>query len=178
MEEIREKLNDLKDKFDKIFRAFDRDILRTEIRELEAQTMKEGFWNNPQESQVISRKLSDKQKMLSILEELETRIKNAIEISGEVTMEEDLKKETREITKVLDDLELHLFLSGPHDPSEAIELLTKMADKARREGLLALEEESKKIKDPFLQKGKQLFFFKLFSELIQVKLKQLLWLFS
>lgn len=40
-----------------------------------------------------------------------------------------------------------------HDPSEAIELLTKMADKARREGLLALEEESKKIKDPFLQKG-------------------------
>ncbi|KKQ18518.1 MAG: Peptide chain release factor 2 [Berkelbacteria bacterium GW2011_GWA1_36_9] len=120
MEEIREKLNDLKDKFDKIFRAFDRDILRTEIRELEAQTMKEGFWNNPQESQVISRKLSDKQKMLSILEELETRIKNAIEISGEVTMEEDLKKETREITKVLDDLELHLFLSGPHDPSEAI----------------------------------------------------------
>ena len=77
MEEIREKLNDLKIRFDKIFRAFDRDILRTEIRELEAQTMKEGFWNNPQESQVISRKLSDKQKMLSILEELETRIKNA-----------------------------------------------------------------------------------------------------
>lgn len=40
-----------------------------------------------------------------------------------------------------------------NNPSEAIELLTKMADKARREGLLALEEESKKIQDPFLQKG-------------------------
>ena len=40
-----------------------------------------------------------------------------------------------------------------NNPTEAIELLTKMADKARREGLLALEEESKKIKDPFLQKG-------------------------
>ncbi len=40
-----------------------------------------------------------------------------------------------------------------NNPSEAIELLTKMADKARREGLLALEEESKKITDPFLQKG-------------------------
>jgi chemotaxis protein MotA len=36
---------------------------------------------------------------------------------------------------------------------EAIETLARMADKARREGLLALEEESKKIKDPFLQKG-------------------------
>lgn len=36
---------------------------------------------------------------------------------------------------------------------EAIDVLTKMSDKARREGLLALEEESKKIQDPFLQKG-------------------------
>jgi chemotaxis protein MotA len=39
------------------------------------------------------------------------------------------------------------------DPLGAIDLLAKMADKARREGLLALEEESKKISDPFLQKG-------------------------
>ncbi len=45
------------------------------------------------------------------------------------------------------------FKQHKHNPNEAIELLTKMADKARREGLLALEEESKKIKDPFLQKG-------------------------
>jgi len=36
---------------------------------------------------------------------------------------------------------------------EIIELLSKMADKARREGLLALEEESKKIEEPFLRKG-------------------------
>ncbi len=36
---------------------------------------------------------------------------------------------------------------------ESIELLVKMADRARRDGLLALEEESKKIVDPFMQKG-------------------------
>jgi chemotaxis protein MotA len=34
-----------------------------------------------------------------------------------------------------------------------IDLLAKMADKARREGLLALEDESKKISDPFLKTG-------------------------
>jgi chemotaxis protein MotA len=34
-----------------------------------------------------------------------------------------------------------------------IELLTKLADKARREGLLALEDDSKKITDKFLKKG-------------------------
>ena len=38
-------------------------------------------------------------------------------------------------------------------PIETIELLTKLADKARREGLLALEEESKKIPNEFLHKG-------------------------
>ena len=36
---------------------------------------------------------------------------------------------------------------------EAIDLLAIMADKARREGLLALEEESKTIEDDFLRKG-------------------------
>jgi len=39
------------------------------------------------------------------------------------------------------------------NPLEVIELMAVMADKARREGLLALEEESKKIEDPFLRKG-------------------------
>jgi chemotaxis protein MotA len=36
---------------------------------------------------------------------------------------------------------------------ESIDLLVKMADRARRDGLLALEEETKKVKDSFLQKG-------------------------
>lgn len=45
------------------------------------------------------------------------------------------------------------FKQKKMNPEEAIEALARMADKARREGLLALEEESKKIKDPFLQKG-------------------------
>ncbi len=49
---------------------------------------------------------------------------------------------------------LAIAFKGTHyGEEEAIETLSRMADKARREGLLALEEESKKIKDPFLQKG-------------------------
>ena len=36
---------------------------------------------------------------------------------------------------------------------EAIELLVTMTEKARRDGLLALEEDSKKITDPFLRRG-------------------------
>ncbi|MDL1909782.1 motility protein A [Chloroflexi bacterium CFX6] len=48
---------------------------------------------------------------------------------------------------------LQAFTTKSHDAGATIELLTKLADRARREGLLALEEDSKKIKDKFLQKG-------------------------
>ncbi len=120
MEEIICKLKELKDRFGKISQQMDRDILRKEIRELEAQTMKEGFWNDSQQSTVISKQLSEKQKTLSTLENLESRINNAMEISEESSMEEDLKKESKEIAEILDKLELKLFLSNPHDESESI----------------------------------------------------------
>ncbi len=48
---------------------------------------------------------------------------------------------------------IQAFTTKKFDAKATIELLTKLADRARREGLLALEEDSKKIKDKFLQKG-------------------------
>jgi chemotaxis protein MotA len=45
------------------------------------------------------------------------------------------------------------FIQKKRNPLLAIEQISEMADKARREGLLALEEESKKIDEPFLKKG-------------------------
>jgi chemotaxis protein MotA len=48
---------------------------------------------------------------------------------------------------------IQAFTTHHFDAKGTIELLTKLADKARREGLLALEDDSKKITDKFLQKG-------------------------
>ena len=48
---------------------------------------------------------------------------------------------------------IQAFTTNTFDSNATIDLLTKLADRARREGLLALEEDSKKIKDKFLQKG-------------------------
>ncbi len=45
------------------------------------------------------------------------------------------------------------FITPKSDHHESIEQLVHMADRARREGLLSLEEESRKITDPFIQKG-------------------------
>ncbi|HEX2993795.1 MAG TPA: motility protein A [Anaerolineales bacterium] len=48
---------------------------------------------------------------------------------------------------------IQAFTTKNFDSKATIDLLTKLADRARRDGLLALEEDSKKIKDKFLQKG-------------------------
>ncbi len=120
MEDIKNKLNELNTRFNKISQSIDREKLRGEIRDLEAQTMKEGFWDDQKQSTAISRHLSDKQKSLATLNDLESRINNALEISEESSMLEDLIKETNDMEKILDQLELKLFLSNPHDESEAI----------------------------------------------------------
>lgn len=115
-----ERLKELKERYQNIAGQFDREFLHKEIKELETRMNKPAFWDNPEESSVISRQFSDKQKFLKIMEDLETRINNAIEISTESEMEEELKTETNNLDHLLDELELKLFLSGPHDSAEAI----------------------------------------------------------
>lgn len=120
MEEVQAKLKELKERFQKIADQIDQDKLHGEIRELEAATMKEGFWNDRKQSSAISRQLSDKQKTLTTMESLDSRISNALELSDEPSMLEDLQKEVKESEDILNKLEFKLFLSNPHDESEAI----------------------------------------------------------
>lgn len=120
MDDIRNKLLELKTRFTTISGKINRDALRKEIRELEAATMKEEFWGDQHEARKVSKQLSDKQKELESLNTLEEKINNALEVSNEEEMLDDLEKESSETEATLDDLELKLFLSGPHDNSEAI----------------------------------------------------------
>jgi len=48
------------------------------------------------------------------------------------------------------------FFNKMQDPTEIINILVRFAEKARREGLLALEMDAEEIDDKFLQKGIQL----------------------
>lgn len=91
-------MDNLRARFEKINRSIDREKLRGEIKELENQMMQPGFWEDRERATVISRELSDKQKTLDTLEQLD---KNLDE-------------------KILKEFELKTFLSGPHDSSEAI----------------------------------------------------------
>ena len=118
--ELPKRLQELKQRFAQISGSIDREALRGEIRELEAQVNSPGFWDNPQESSAISRKFNDKQKQLETLENLEKRIDDGLELSNDPTMEQELQNEAAQIEKLLKEFELRTFLSGPHDPSDAI----------------------------------------------------------
>lgn len=120
MDEIQEKLKSLKSRFEKISASIDRDKLRTEIRELEAQTMKEGFWNDREQATKVSQDLSNKQKTLEQLEQLEGRINDDLSLAEDASMQTELQNEVKEIEESLEKFELKTFLSGPHDESEAI----------------------------------------------------------
>jgi len=48
---------------------------------------------------------------------------------------------------------LKALLSKPTNPAAMVDLFGHLAEKARREGLLSLEEESASLSDPFLRKG-------------------------
>jgi len=48
------------------------------------------------------------------------------------------------------------FLTKPVPPDELVDAIIKLAERARREGLLALEDAIRDVSDPFLKKGLQL----------------------
>ncbi len=120
MDEIKAQLENQKSRFAEILKKYDLDLLRKEMRELEAQTMKDGFWDEPQEAQKVTKKLVDTQKLLESLETIGSRIENAWEMRDESEMADEVKKEAKELEKLLSELELKLFLSGPRDDAEAI----------------------------------------------------------
>jgi chemotaxis protein MotA len=70
-----------------------------------------------------------------------------------VTMTGFSLKDVTGIAKVF----LKALMPGPpQDPAAAIEQMVHFSDRARRDGLLALEEEAKGIEDDFLRKGLQM----------------------
>lgn len=120
MDEIKNSLQNQQERFRTIRQKFNPDTLQKDIRELEAITLKEGFWNDQESAKKISKQLADKQKELETINKLGERIDNAMEISSEEEMLEDLQTEVGEIEGILSEVELKLFLSNPHDESEAI----------------------------------------------------------
>lgn len=69
--------------------------------------------------------------------------------SGGVALASGLLKDAKSLPALLKTA----LLAKPHETDETIKQVVAFAETARREGLLALEEASRTIEDPFLKKG-------------------------
>ncbi len=123
MEEISQKIKDLRQRLGLLAEKLNLEEKKKEIEALEAETAKPGFWDNREEAQRKIKLLSaDKEEQeeignfsqrLSLLEEMTS--------SDEAeALLEDLQKEAGELEKVMGKLEVRTFLSGAYDNCPAI----------------------------------------------------------
>lgn len=105
---------------------FDIDKIEAELKELENQTIQEGFWNDSKTSSKVLTRIKQLKSKCTSFRRIETEIQNMQELTELVELEpdedvaKDILKNTKKIEKELEKLELETLLSGKYDENNAI----------------------------------------------------------
>lgn len=105
---------------------FDIDKTEAELKELENQTIQEGFWNDSKTSSKVLTRIKQLKSKCTSFRKIETEIQNMQELTELVELEpdedvaKDILKNTKKIEKELEKLELETLLSGKYDENNAI----------------------------------------------------------
>ncbi|KAA8825235.1 peptide chain release factor 2 [Bifidobacterium reuteri] len=113
-------------KYDSIAKALDVDRLKADIKELEKQAAAPGLWDDPENAQKVTSKLSATESQLKRLTSAGQRIDD-VETLVELGREEedqdsldDAQHEIGEIKKDLDQMEIQTLLDGEYDERSAV----------------------------------------------------------
>lgn len=129
MDDIKLHLNTLRDRLNTLLPRINLHDKEVQVRELEAETIKAGFWDDPQEASKTMQQLSTLQQQLKDITGMESEINDSFTMLELLQEEDPQKREAeqknlantiRKINKQIDALELELFLSGRFDKSDAI----------------------------------------------------------
>ncbi len=127
MDNLKQVLAELKERLAAVEEKLGRDYLQKTIRELEAKTMKEDFWNDSESAQRVMRELNSKQALLANLESMEKEIEDLAGLRELFAHDDELDNDevqlAQEVEKVrlrLEQLELSVFLNGKYDQNDAI----------------------------------------------------------
>jgi peptide chain release factor 2 len=119
-------IRELRTTLDSILNVSDLDNLRLQIAELSEQAAAPDLWNDPEQAQVVTSKLSHLQAELDRLTRMTSRVDD-LEVLVELAQSEDdaetLAESERELVavrKALGELEVRTLLSGEYDPREAL----------------------------------------------------------
>ena len=105
---------------------FDIPKLETELKELEAKTIQDGFWNDQKNSNKVLAEIKNRKGKVTKFKELLNELNNIKELIDLVEMEEDksledeINSNTKKIEKEIEKFELQTLLSGKYDSNNAI----------------------------------------------------------
>ncbi|KUN28367.1 peptide chain release factor 2 [Streptomyces antibioticus] len=124
--DVSEELKSLSSTMESIEAVLDLDKLRADIAVLEEQAAAPSLWDNPDEAQKITSKLSHLQAEVRKAEVLRGRIDD-LSVLFEMAEEEDdpdtraeAESELASVKKALDEMEVRTLLSGEYDAREAL----------------------------------------------------------
>lgn len=119
-------LNELKNKINQIKDSMKIESLKEQLQELEAESTKDGFWNDQEHSSRVFSKIKSIQRKINNYEKIEKEIKNLFEMNELLNLEVDLDlvkellKNSDNLKIKLDDLEIQTLFSGKYDANNAI----------------------------------------------------------
>ncbi|WP_157608129.1 peptide chain release factor 2 [Thermodesulfatator atlanticus] len=123
--EIKMELERLSERISSLRGVFDPEAKRKKLAEIEKELVKENFWER-KEAKEILRERARIEELLASWESLEQEFED-LKILFELALEEDdeetlkeVRKKLKKLSAAIEDQEVKLFLSGPHDTSNAI----------------------------------------------------------
>ncbi len=126
LEEIKENLEKIKDKYNYIKEILKPENIKKEIEKLDIEMGKPDFWNNQKKAQEIASRRNNLSEKLNKIEGIEKRIENIEEFLELLTLEYDedtkkeLEKELKDLEVEISNLETESLLSEEYDEKNAI----------------------------------------------------------
>ncbi|HZG06445.1 MAG TPA: peptide chain release factor 2 [Streptomyces sp.] len=124
--DVSETLKSLTSTMESIEAVLDLDKLRADIAALEEQAAAPSLWDDPENAQQVTSKLSLLQGQLRKVEELHSRIDDLevlfelAEAENDADARAEAEAELKSVQKAVDELEVRTLLSGEYDPREAM----------------------------------------------------------
>lgn len=127
LEENKRKLEDVEKRFQSLESTVGKiEELEVKLKDLENETLKEGFWNDSKASSRILQEIKDIKSKYSGLKNIKQNLSALKEMNDILLTENDeelsveLAKNTFSIEKELEKLEIKMLLSGKYDRNNAI----------------------------------------------------------
>ena len=127
LEENKRTLTDMEERLSSLEKTIGTvDELEKKLKELEHQTLAEGFWNDNKKSNSVLQEIKSVKAKYIGIKDIKQNIANLIEMNEFLLLENDeelskeLEKSTSKLAKDLEKLETKMLLSGKYDKNNAI----------------------------------------------------------